>query len=147
MAIASVAIAVCALIATFWQAKLAREHNRKSTTPLLNFHSSTVDGYSTWLRNDGVGPAILVDFHYFVDSEQCQTIVQVSERLRVPVEVAFFHAEVKIPASIGVGQSVQLVGFSSDAKFVPVIHDLVARLDIRTTYTSVYGEQFVACLK
>ena len=56
-------------------------------------------------------------------------------------------AEVKIPASIGVGQSVQLVGFSSDAKFVPVIHDLVARLDIRTTYTSVYGEQFAACLK
>jgi hypothetical protein len=146
-ALASMAIAGCALIATFWQAKLARDHNRKSTTPLLNFHSSTVNGYATSLRNDGVGPAILADFHYFVDGEQCHSFMEVNERLSVPPGIAFFHADVTMPASIGVGQSVRIVEFSGTPNLAPQISDLAARLDIRVTYRSVYGQQFAASLK
>ena len=146
-AIATVFVAVLALLATFWQAKIARDHNRKSTTPILTFHVSTVDGYLVWLRNDGVGPAILVDCSYFVDSEQCRTMMEVSKRLRVSEGITFNLTEVVLPASVGVGQSVEFVRLSSHAPLLPTIRELSARIDIRVTYKSVYGEQFAACLK
>ena len=146
-AIAALFVAVLALVATFWQAKIARNHNRKSTTPIITFHASAVDGYLVWLRNDGVGPAILVDCSYFVDNEQCRTMAEVGRLLRVPAGITFHHTGVVLPASVGVGQSVEFLQFSSQAPLLPAIFKLSARIDIRVTYKSVYGEQFAACLK
>ena len=74
-------------------------------------------------------------------------MAEVSNRLRVPAGVTFNHTEVVLPASIGVGQSVDFVRLSSHAPLLPTIRELSARIDVRVTYKSVYGEQFAAYLK
>ena len=64
----SLFIALMAMIATFWQANISEEHNRRSVIPYLVVDKPIYkeDGsFSLSIKNDGLGPAIItgVDFH------------------------------------------------------------------------------------
>ncbi|MFH4576661.1 hypothetical protein WMQ62_24020 [Vibrio diabolicus] len=65
----SLFIAAMAMIATFWQADISEEHNRRSVVPYLVVEQPELneDGsVSLAIRNDGLGPAIItgIDFHF-----------------------------------------------------------------------------------
>lgn len=69
---ASVIIAACALIATFWQARLAHQHNRLSVRPLLVWHiarrnGSFGSGVCFSVKNLGLGPAIIRERYFTKD--------------------------------------------------------------------------------
>ena len=63
---ASAIIAVCALVLTIYQARLARRHNRLSVRPLLSSFVEQVSGpdarITFSLVNNGLGPALVDSF-------------------------------------------------------------------------------------
>ena len=69
---ASNVIAICALIATFYQAAVTRKHNRLSVKPhLTTWHSSRYDGVEIFeIINNGVGPALIKEFQLFADGQK-----------------------------------------------------------------------------
>lgn len=61
--IATVIIATCALLVTTYQIYTTRKHNRLAVRPLIQIGWTTnekIDGI--WLRNVGLGPAIITKF-------------------------------------------------------------------------------------
>lgn len=142
-AIASVAVAVLAMVATAWQAAIAREHNRKSTMPILGFHGDHRDGSHIYMRNDGVGPAIIKEVRYFVDSTPCSDIDEFDTKLSVPTHLnEYIRAKISLPITIGVGHSVLLLTLKGKATDEQLVNSLVARVDFQILYESVYGEHF-----
>lgn len=138
-AIASAAIAVLALVATLWQAKLTREHNRKSTTPILTFHGDHTDGSIVFVRNDGVGPALLKKFEYYVDGVICESVDEFDSKLGVHEGITFQRTSVRLPATIGAEHSVTLLILKGEEA---VINELISRVGLKIGYESIYGEIF-----
>jgi hypothetical protein len=69
---ASNVIALCALVATFWQAYISRNHNKLSVKPYLTTWTETsLDGYViVKITNNGVGPAHIKSFKIFADNQR-----------------------------------------------------------------------------
>lgn len=73
--IATVTIAVVALYLTWWQTRATRQHNRLSVKPILTFvvhYGQTEDGFGIYLKNNGFGPAIIIDIKFFVDGKEVE---------------------------------------------------------------------------
>lgn len=75
---ASVAISLCALFLTVFQARATRKHNRLSVTPYLTtFVDRTLQAnrqlvYHVTLRNQGLGPAVIRDYCVIVKGKECR---------------------------------------------------------------------------
>jgi hypothetical protein len=60
-------IAICALVATFWQACLARKHNLISVKPHLEIASGfnfNEQYFFINILNNGLGPALIKKYNY-----------------------------------------------------------------------------------
>jgi len=70
IAFSSVAIALLAMLATFWQAKIAREHNKLSVRPFVEHSQSRLHGghISISISNHGLGPAFITNLRLIHDS-------------------------------------------------------------------------------
>lgn len=141
-AIASVAIAVLAFLATIWQAGLSRDHNRKSTMPILTFHCNRTKGCRISIRNDGVGPALLKEFRYFVDGKQCDNADSFDQNLCVPDNLEYFRADVTFPASIGISHEIEVFLLCAGQAAEPALDVFCNRIGMQVVYKSVYGEQY-----
>lgn len=67
------AIAVVALSVTVSQLSVIRKHNKLSVRPYLAFwewHDGADNTYSLYLRNNGIGPAIITSFSVYVDQKR-----------------------------------------------------------------------------
>ena len=69
------AVALLALVATFWQAHISRKHNRLSVQPFVEHYQERIPGkhISVSIRNNGIGPALLEKV-YFTISPNAQRL-------------------------------------------------------------------------
>lgn len=140
IAIGSLATAILAFIATFWQAKIAREHNRKSTLPLLTVYCERRDAIAISVRNDGVGPALIKEMYYYVDGKPCYNIEEFDARFDTPDGIEVFRTSFTPPAAVGTGHSLELLVVRAlPGNLAPVL-DQAKRIAVKIRYESVYGE-------
>ena len=84
LAIAGLATAVCALVATIWQGVVTRKHNRLSVKPVLTLYREESDG-KIYIKNNGTGPALIRDYELykdgrFVDERNVQSAIPLLAR-------------------------------------------------------------------
>ena len=68
-------IAICALVATFWQAYISRQHNKLSVKPYLTTWTNLQDNetsliFTVDILNNGVGPALIKSFQIYVNEQE-----------------------------------------------------------------------------
>jgi len=142
IAIASLVTASIALVATFWQNRLTKQHNQKSTTPLLTFHSDSREGLVISIHNDGIGPAIITQFKYFIDGIPYKTDQKFIELLNARPDLNSNINVVTPHAHIGVGNSILLLSLSPNTKGGPFDISFCARIGFQVHYESIYGNKF-----
>src|SRR5687767_14553435 len=89
-------IAICAFIATFWQAYLSRKHNRLSVKPQLEISSGfnfNDQEYYINILNNGLGTALITKIQLVIDGEEIDT--QISEAFDEVVSELFHLYEYK----------------------------------------------------
>jgi hypothetical protein len=72
-ALVSGIIALLALIISLWQLSVQRRHNKLSVTPLITFdkiYTPTANGFGIYIRNAGIGPAVIIDFIIYIDNNK-----------------------------------------------------------------------------
>ena len=150
IAVCGLLIALSASIATIWQGKLTREHNRLSVTPILAIEGTVVlnQPAAIVLKNTGLGPAILHSYIISVDGK--------------PISSGAFSPRSEAIHLIGLdtfpwrgwsfSQSDTLANGDSrslfeildpvtDPRSIDRIKLAFNRLSLEIKYTSIYGEQ------
>ena len=72
IAISSMFIALCALIFSFWQVKITRDHNKITVKPHLTTWSTIGHengNYAVHVLNNGIGPALIKKYEIRVDDK------------------------------------------------------------------------------
>lgn len=123
------------MVATVWQAAIARKHNRLSVRPVLTLYRREIKGV-IFVRNNGSGPAIVVSYELYLNDK------------RLPLDSldGVFPTVTDIPeltpgVAIAVGESVELVKAVTflEASHMKPMEDLRFRI----VYESIYGERRV----
>jgi len=91
--------AVCALVATIWQAAITREHNKLSVRPVLTLYRREIDGLIE-LKNNGVGPAIIQSLEIWKDGQEVAR-----EQIHGLLPVEFEAPEILPGAALSAGSS------------------------------------------
>src|SRR5262249_34266434 len=76
IAAASLVVALCALVVSFFNIRQTKKHYRLSVRPYLRFSLSfgtETAPIGLYLANKGIGPAILKDFRIFLDGQPFST--------------------------------------------------------------------------
>ena len=135
IAVASLVVAVCAMIATVWQAAIARKHNRLTVRPVLTLYRREAEGI-IHVRNNGSGPAIVISYELYSKGN----------RLSLDALDGIFSTVTDVPeltpgVAIAVGESVELIKAVTylEASHVEPLQDLRFRI----VYESIYGERRV----
>lgn len=69
--IATISIAVIALLVSIWQGLVTRRHNRLSVTPHVDISLQTLRGrFGFLMDNTGVGPAVIEWFKIYIDDKE-----------------------------------------------------------------------------
>lgn len=141
----AIGISVLALIATGWQAHLARVHNRLSVKPQLEGHSLVEDGiYSLTVRNDGLGPAILTQARVYYRDKLVEgegTALVDAAFADVPncelLSREFFHPPFVLPA----GSSIEVCKVACKKNLEDVEVYLGGLIRLQIDYESAYNEK------
>ena len=135
MALGSLATAVCALVATIWQAAISRKHNRLSVRPVLTLYRQENDGVIT-VRNNGSGPAIIQSYQLYSGGKQVAL-----DAMDGVLPTMSDLPELTPGVAIAVGESINLVKSVTllDGSHVKPLDDLKFRI----VYQSIYGEERV----
>lgn len=148
IALASAAVAACALGVTIWQGRQNHKHNVLSVRPFIGAleHYENVDNIKQItfeLINSGVGPAIIKNFVLLYDGKEVTRnnrkahedfLQQLLKELRV-VEV-FSYAP---GAAMQTGERLKLLTFEYDMKKQKV--DFVDKLDLLVDYQCLYQRE------
>lgn len=148
-AIASGAIALCALGTSLYQAHLSRKHNKLSVLPHMAVHCiEDEDTYRITLRNDGLGPATITKFNILckknntpIEGEADSLIVNAIGKVPhcQPLEIEAFSTPFVIPSN----KEVILVTIKFDANEIANIDKHIEELlELQVTYQSIYKENF-----
>lgn len=137
-------IALIALGATFYQAYISRDHNRRSVRPALVIHIDNIANSGYYLQNCGTGPAFISAIEYFIDDKTVpdiesfkKEIVGIGTDLGIKAEATTCDPE----QPIGIGErSFQLVRFIADDPAVRT--RMYERIRLVVRYKSIYGEEF-----
>jgi len=147
LAASAVALAIAAFVATFWQAAITRRHLRLSLRPILII-TAALGGASIKITvaNRGLGPAIIVNFHVFLDRELIPgegfvPLVDALARLHIPAVELNLHPLLK-GSVITAGESVEIVAIPEPGEKRGYINDNLPRVNMIVTYCSLYGERF-----
>ncbi len=153
IAICAVIVALLALFATFRQTSLAREHNRISVTPHLDFLTTRVKGGPTGIEliNNGLGPAIVGKVTVSFDDSPFEVgrdglppiCLQQLEAL------PFAHRWLSLTPGtpIGIGKSMNMLTLFPDPNNKQQCEQavtMVNRFNYSVKYRSMYGEEFEA---
>lgn len=153
IAISSTLIALCALIATLWQACVARRHNRLSVTPYLTTWSHNDDKgvYKVDILNNGIGPALIKTFQVFVDTHEIKG--QDLEIIRKALKILFPNYEYSVYNSfLSEGYMMApkegrcLVNIQFTGQTVPALEEIehaTKRVKIVIEYESIYKVKFI----
>lgn len=153
-AIGSASIALCALIFSIWQAKVARDHNKISVRPhLTTWTNKDHDNgaFSVYVLNNGIGPALIKKYEIRVDGKI------MSGDGTAPMENALKHlfsgqpyqshnAYMAPGFSLGAKESCRVTSFQFLQGFnlnSEQVDHAFNRADLIIEYESFYGEKFI----
>lgn len=145
LAILAVCVSILALAVTWWQASLARSHNKLSVRPHLIGHSHWDNSlYSLEVLNHGLGPAVITAARVYhqdklVEGKGTSVIQKAIEK--VPgcqlVEHEFFYTPFVLPA----GSSIKVCKIYYNPEIQDIEHYLGGILYIQIEYESAYKEK------
>ncbi|QEY73082.1 hypothetical protein [Pseudomonas denitrificans (nom. rej.)] len=141
----AIGISLLALAATWWQAHLARVHNKLSVRPQLEGHSHWEDGvYGLEVRNVGLGPAIITAARVYyrnglVEGEGPLVIEKAFSYIPLCRLLAheFFYSPYVLPA----GQSIEVCKLTYDPAIQDIEYFLGGLLHLEIDYESAYSEK------
>lgn len=150
-------IALCALVATFWQADLSRRHNRLAVKPHIEIARGfdfNKQEYCVNMLNNGLGPALVTKIQLLVDGKEVNT--QNSEAICDVISKVFHLYNYKQYYSIISGSYMMKpeeektflkVELLSSLTEFPVtssdeIIEINSRMEVKISYESMYGEKF-----
>jgi isopentenyl phosphate kinase len=151
IAISSAVVAVLAMIATFWQADIARKHNKLSVRPFMEHREERLHGEQIMIAivNHGLGPAIYQSVFFNLSSSS--DILSINDfhkyialKLK-PSKMQFrintFQGKTVFPPE----KEVQLLTFllsEEDNENFEIIKGVLDQTTIHISYTSLYDEYF-----
>ena len=153
-AIATVTIAVIALLVAVWQGCETRHHNRLSVKPQLTFLYKTAKGsdFVGWhLFNKGVGPATIESFEIYVDNEPTsedgyggwKTVIS---RVGLNEDWVYYYA-IRPNNAMEKGEEQVHLGVSRSNQTperLEMFHKACSRIRINIRYKSIYEDSFEA---
>ncbi|GGQ30734.1 hypothetical protein [Shewanella litoralis] len=150
---ASEIIALSALGLAIWQGVSTRRHNRLAVKPHLDFSSKYSDGetFTLWLKNDGIGPAIVKKYELFLDgvlqpNEGSKLVTETLKKLNTP-SVSFGGMALNPNSSLAASTKQQILHYDMENYSKSLRKDFESefkRIEIVIKYESLYGERFTA---
>lgn len=154
IAIASVVIALLALITTIAQLRATKKHNILSVRPLIRFHIENEMTLSYSFENHGLGPGIVKEFTIIIDKQPFTnpTHEQLKDALSVIYgdQISAFEYEYHLPvigAAYKPGQIVELLKFRPLNRKVGIdtCDFMEGKIALILLYQSMYGEETFGC--
>jgi hypothetical protein len=153
VAICALIVAVLAMASTFWQAHIARKHNRLSVRPCFDWGRYAVPNKGAKLEivNNGLGTGVIKSFSLIFDDVHYPiTKIEVPP----PIKKALSDASIKIEwlvstpeTPVKAGQSINLLKCSlsnqNDFENQEQVVKLINRIGVKIEYHSIYEERFV----
>ncbi|MDH1071594.1 hypothetical protein N5C93_01985 [Pseudomonas nitroreducens] len=153
--IATVAIALCALLLSIWQGYLQRQHDHVSLEPRVNAYFKTdarTDQWGIYVFNNGMGPAYIESLDVLVDGKpmpEGNTGKFGSSLLPLGLDPSCFTVGGPRPNdSLIVGEEIALIEASKSAPAAcsPYLNMLLAaardKIDFTLVIKSIYGDRF-----
>jgi len=166
VALASVAVAACALLFAFWQANQQQLHDRLTVRPDIQVRAQThsspdVPLPGIYLRNVGLGPAYVTEISALYEGQSIDTthdlmllvvgqwLAEHPERedtISWTVNMLYFDTSIT-GWTICKGEYAPLVTFSEESPYEKAFSEFLlqelTKLAVRVQWRSVYGEDFV----
>lgn len=141
-------IAVCAMIATIWQAWLSRNHNKLSVKPHINIIVNRAGDklVNLEIENNGLGPAILKKLQYSFNGVEIESIAEIANKFDLGDKTIITNS---IPENnklaLAAGQRIELISIKNskeDEDNRDKGLKFINNLDFNLTYESIYKEEF-----
>lgn len=149
IAISSVFIALFALVATIWQGKMTKKHNKLSVKPILNCRveiSNHCEKIGVHFTNDGIGPAVITSAKIKRNNKEFSLGDFRYLGLFPELRNEHFHFNLLgIPGTILPSQSQWLFSTNEHKNGFVKINDLISALNevnIEIKYESMYEDKF-----
>lgn len=151
IASAALIVALLVMIATFWQAHVARSYGRISVRPHLDWGTCRYPGrpVSLYLLNSGLGPAVVNSVSLFFDGKEYGIEgLQLPEEIEREIKSLHGYSEWNLfnkDTPIASGARISLIEIDSQP-FTPERHnravELIDRVGLVIDYSSMYKERF-----
>lgn len=150
IAICAVVIAVMSMIATAYQAWVARMHARISVRPHVDFITRTLvkEPLAIELHNRGIGPALIQSITLKFDGGEYDVTAGLPQFLLEKFSALPYYSQqsTHMPGTpIGVTQNFALIAFFpalGDAAQHTNARDLIKQFEFFVTYKCLYGQVF-----
>ncbi|OUR82696.1 hypothetical protein A9Q75_05245 [Colwellia psychrerythraea] len=147
IALASMLVAIVALVATLYQSHLSKEHNKLSVVPHLIVHRYTVDESCKFtLENNGLGPAIIKEFKLVASGKEISGFIETAydealNTLGLNVAHSFYHPS-KLE-HISPAKKVDLYELLNENKedLATEVAVISENLKFKIVYTSIYRDK------
>lgn len=152
-AVATVVMAVCALVTSLWQGYSMQQHNKLSLRPYLELEVNIdpVDAkhsrLSAYVNNNGLGPAEVTSLQIRLRDKVLSNTHQIWPAMGFDINKGCFGAG-HVQRFYKVDDK-QMVILADDACMLtkPQLDELLNGLSITLEYRSLYGETFTAAWK
>lgn len=148
-AVATVVMAICALVTSLWQGYTMQQHNKLSLRPYLEFELNTdqVDaehtGVSLFLNNNGLGPAEVTSLQIRLRDKELTNTDQIWLALGVDVNKGCFGSgHVQRFYKVDDRQMVMRATDGACVLTKKQLNELLDNIAITLEYRSLYGETF-----
>ena len=151
IAVASIIIAVVALVVAVWQGVITRRHNRLSVTPYLVVAcmvKSRKPQIELSLANRGLGPALIRKIRVKIDGEYVSNNVDLWLEHLKTLDIPWEYSQVDFPhegsfIAADSKQSLLVVEINNDNfNSLELYKQLKERFQIEIDYESIYGEEY-----
>ena len=149
---ASNVIAMCAFVATFWQAYISRLHNKLSVKPYLTtWTTTTSEGYIILkIINNGIGPAHIKSFSIFVDGqrmsgENLEPHIKSLNIIFSDYEFSWYGSYLGVDYMMPSNQEKDLIAIKFTGQKTPTrleVDHRAKRVQIVIDYESIYEQKF-----
>ncbi len=151
--VASLVIALCALVFSIWQGFQVRKHNKMAFRPHLSSWSHSQhdkDVYIVELLNNGLGPAVIKNFTIKVDGkkisgEGTELMEKAIKALFPDMEFNYQYGHLGEKYAMGAKEKRTLLSIQFLDDELPPSDDIkrtLSRADLEVEYESFYGEKF-----
>jgi hypothetical protein len=144
ISLSAAAIALCALLFSFYQGYLVRDHNRKSVRPLIvigGLHDEKGSGFR--IGNEGLGPGIIQWFEVTVNGKPVKNWMEFYEAVGLPGTFSARYLNPTQATVIRPGRSEDLF-WVSPGPADNTLRTTKAVITMRLCYCSIYDECWLA---